>query len=453
MADPTKPVTPEATLANAEVADKSGFDVKKALNTKGFAEFLATHKEVKDFDMSDSGALEAKFETFQIKERVKKDMKELFSSIVQKDFGIKLGAAELKLIDDHIEDVAITEPDALKDIEEQRVLFKELPGQLAEMEAEVQKLSQVGGVDIIKNNVDSIKEKLGKVDSLNKDKEDLNIASSYMGVAGKIKYNFKTSRGWYHSIRGRGNTERDEMVRAKEALDSVDKKYGELKKEDIGYAAAQVDKEIKATEQEVKTIEGEIKNIEATLAKIGDLEKKKIASKGAFDDVRKNLLASVAYAKGLTEAIQKNVYDKFNALLDVDPKDRTTRSHDSAQELLDRLRVASQTSEAGIDVLGDKNPENKIQGIIDQDFQEIVSREVENAVSKSRLGDNALTRLEDALKPLIERKKYGSKEDGDALDLVVNSIKDVIEKLPDDIEGKAKRLLLCRVLISLNRFE
>ncbi len=55
--------------------EKKKFDIDKALNTKGFAAFLAKHPEGANLDMENAEELEKKFEAFAVVKTEIKDYK------------------------------------------------------------------------------------------------------------------------------------------------------------------------------------------------------------------------------------------------------------------------------------------------------------------------------------------------------------------------------------------
>src|SRR6185312_4506828 len=100
----------EKIIAQTEAQE---FDIDKALNTKGFAEFLAAHQDAETFDMDNPVEVGKRFEAFGVKEVVKKELKGIFSEHIQKEMGMKLDSNDLESVDAHLDKLAIENPDEL----------------------------------------------------------------------------------------------------------------------------------------------------------------------------------------------------------------------------------------------------------------------------------------------------------------------------------------------------
>ena len=447
----------ETSVVDTEVIETgSEFDLKKALNTKGFVEFLASHPDGNKIEMSDTKEVAKRFETFEIKDKVAKGLKELYGGQIKAELGITLDSNELGLVGKHIEDMAISNPEKLQDLYNQQTMFTELPKQVKSLEDEFTKLA----------NVDVLS---GQLTEFIKDKANLDLTANFRGVVGGSKFFLKTIRGGLKMVVG-NKEESGQMDEVGKAHKELNAKFGKFKEKGVGKVTSDV--------------EAGIAKIEATVAKITDLQKQKEAKLEWFAELRKKLLSETINIGGLNELIQQKVVESFNGLMsmkeaekakvvakefkDLPPKielrpfldkvqgkakgaDVTSKSLDMAQQLLDRYMNADRETDLGIDVFASGTSEREIQEHIDADFKEVILKEVDKAVQNSRLGENALTNLEKALKPIIERKKIGSKADKEALVVVADSINEVIKKLPDDNESKAKRLLLCHILSTISK--
>ncbi len=128
----------------AEGAEKGGFDNEEALNTKGFAEFLAKHEDSVSGEVS-AAEMESRFEIFGIQAGVAKDVKEVYKAEIFRDIGVKLEANDLACIEAFLEKQAIDSPREVYEMRDQMKLFKELPGQIKEANTEILELAKSGG--------------------------------------------------------------------------------------------------------------------------------------------------------------------------------------------------------------------------------------------------------------------------------------------------------------------
>ncbi len=418
MADQTKV---ETSVVDTEVIEAQyGFDLKKALNTKGFVEFLVANPDVKESDMTNAELLGKKFETFEIKDKVAKGLKELYGGQIKTEMGITLDSQELTLIDKHIEKIAISNPEKLQDLFDQQTMFTELPKQVKGLEDEFTKLA----------NVDVLG---GRLNEFIKDKANLDLTANFRGVVGGSKFVFKTIRGGFKMVIG-NKEESSQMDEVGQAHKELNAKFGKFKEKSVGKVTSEV--------------EAGIAEIEATIAKITDLQKMKEGKLEWFGKLRKTLLSEAGQINGLSALIHEKVTEKFKGLLN-DNVEKTVKSLESAQELLEKYKTVAEKSEMGINPFKSGKDEQMTQRYIDSDFTQVIGSELNKAIRGTSLGDNALTRLENALKPIIEKKKIGSNENDKALEVVIDSLNSVMAGLPMTNEGKAKRFLLNHILSNL----
>lgn len=151
------------------------FDIDKALNEKGFVEFLAKHPDAEILDMNDGEKISKRFDTFKSKETVKKELKNLYSNKIQAELGVKLEGNDLTAIDVHIEKQALENPDEIEILKDRISTFSEFPKVISELEHVI---NELGGAENLRN-------KLGE---LVVDANSLKDSMGAMGIVGEFKW-------------------------------------------------------------------------------------------------------------------------------------------------------------------------------------------------------------------------------------------------------------------------
>jgi hypothetical protein len=131
------------TPKGAEGAEEVGFDTEKALNKKGFAEFLAKHDDAEKGEVT-QGDMESRFEIFGIQTEVAKDVQEVYKNEIFRDIGIRLDAADLACVSEFIEKRAVEAPGEVLAMQEQLKQFKELPEKIKQANNEILELAKTG---------------------------------------------------------------------------------------------------------------------------------------------------------------------------------------------------------------------------------------------------------------------------------------------------------------------
>lgn len=409
-------------------------NIDKALNTKGFAEFLAQHPDAEEFDMNDEDAINKRFEVFESKSIVAKGIKELYSGHIEKEMGIKLDSNDLATIERHIEEQAINNPDEIINLREQLNSFKEEPKKIAELEKQ---LAQLG-------NVDNLSKRL---ESLRTDADNIESGKKYLGFVGKsrlayhlVKVAFKTipvdvemSTGFKLSSKeynDRAIYERINLEKSWDSADAVTKKYDKMNGE--------------KAESLLEQINAEIETTQATLDKIAEIESLKSESQNLFASMRSELLGGVAGMAELTKSIQTKVADQLRELAEKG----TIKAYDQAQARYESLRSVAESTETGVNPIRPYFGEY-LQDYLDASLEKEVSSQIEKTLLNAKMGDNALTKLEKELEPFLKREKIGSKSGDEVRELISEVFTKVSDSLGDSVEHKAKKLLISRILIRM----
>ncbi len=407
-------------------------DIDKALNTKGFAEFLAAHPDAGNFDMSNEGDVEKRFETFETKELMKKELIEIYSSHIEKEMGVKLDATDHASIDAYLESEAIENPEKLLDIKESMKRFKELPIEISNCE---EQLGELGKAPNFKAELDALK----------KDQADLEIAKEYTGFFGKAAINLESFAMLakmfplaFHDL-GLAKMEKyekkhDEAANAHDdkvaAIRAVEEKYGKLKKDEA--------------ENILYGIRERIQTIEATLGAIDATQNYKEISEQLFTAYRKELLGGISNVKGLAKSIQLKVLGQFKAM--------TTHGNikimDNIQERFDALKKVAATTETGVNPLGQMK-EEVVQERMNVVIEKAASEEIMKFVQKANLGTNALTNLEKVLEPYFKREKMGSRNKEETRRFVYETLELAAGNLGNSNVDQAKKLMIARILIKM----
>lgn len=158
---------------------KEGFDIDAALNTKGFAEFLAKYPGSEESDVESESEVEKRFEAFKTKEKTKKQMRALFTDHIQNNMGVKLESGDLASVDSVIDGMVFDNPEEFSQLSAQLEEFEQSPKEIAAMEEEVKKL---GGREALEAKRTELTETKGK------DEEIMKLSWIWrMSVTGKTK--------------------------------------------------------------------------------------------------------------------------------------------------------------------------------------------------------------------------------------------------------------------------
>ncbi len=164
---------------------------------------------------------------------------------------------------------------------------------------------------------------------------------------------------------------------------------------------------------------------------------------GKSSDIRTELFDEVRQIKGIHDQVKSLIAKEMNRLLG--KGGRSVEELSDLQDKLENLKDVEEKGEMGDDILENLNPD-EFQKKLDEAIQKKVNQEIIKAVEKVKLGEGTLSKMEQALSSYLEMDRAGSKEGDEARFIIIDSIKDSINKLPKDTDGQAKRLILLRVV-------
>ncbi len=123
--------------------EKGDFDADfdKAMDKAGFAEFLAKNNDDKK-EMEDQGKMQERLQTFESLTVVQKEYKNICKEKLSRELGIKLEDADLKAIDEHVEKLAFTDTERLKELHNKFDKHEKLNGEVSTWKSKVANLER-----------------------------------------------------------------------------------------------------------------------------------------------------------------------------------------------------------------------------------------------------------------------------------------------------------------------
>ena len=423
----TPSTMPETTRKPENEVEAAGFDIDKALNTKGFMEFLAKHPDAKDLDMGNSGELQKRFEVFGIKDGVSKGLEKVYSSHIKDQIGLKLEGDDTKSVKEYIEKLAVEEPEKVYELNKKLKTLTEVPAEIQGLEAELAKLGEVS----------DLMNQLRQAGTLENDLE------AVIPTMGSLKYKAKYALALLAFAPSRGWKGFEDVGYVEAAKDKFNLEYGKQKVPEKGEKVVgkeQLEGILRETTQRIE-------DIKATLDKVGDARDLKTALKASFDNARKDLVSGMAEIKGLTEAVNERSCAELKKMMEPGTLDALQK----AQERLEFLQFAAYNPDAGVEPLT-TNQAGQFQEEIDKAVESNIPEKIWQIVLDADLGSNALTNIEKKLDPFLKANKLGSKEGDDARAFIKEIIEKIVnERKPQHPEGEVKRLILKRILVKLGK--
>jgi len=383
---------------------EAGFDVDKALNTKGFAEFLASHKGSKKIEDMEPDVIEAQMEVFLTKEAVKEDIKKVYAGEMREKLGIDLEASDMQSVDAYIDELALEDPDQVMDLKDQITLVNEFPSHIKTLEDQ---LAPLGVSADLNSQLENLRGKREAVSTVRKNMTITGILSM-IGDVGMARETYEAGK----KVSAQG--------------------VSPFHRGDLNVAGAQLDKNIEATE--------------ATLATVTNLTEMKGKAEQMYGEIRKGLLGGMAGYAEVAKAVKKKALTDFASMANVG----TLEALLAAQDRLNELKEFSESSETGVDIFDALSPE-QYQAKLDTAIEKKAFEEVMESIMHIQLGDHSLDRLERALLDFTGKESFGSKEGDDAKTFVRKTIQEARDGLGDSVEDKAKKLLLARILAKLKK--
>lgn len=427
--------TPEA---NNQPAQPEVFDIKKALNKKGFAEYLDGYQArhggnfEQDIEGGQTEEIEKLYEAFTKSEITKKELGSIFKNEIKEDLGVSIEQADLDCIDTFITGERIHNPEEIvklhAQVEEFRANIKIIQQKEAEitaMEAGLQqKLEATGGQEGIMNL---------KREVFAKEAEILR----HQATEGRLT---------------NGTTHKERLLLAKAQGKTFYERFKHRIRSRFGGGKEVVQKEIERIQAQVAELQAGVQTtrdkfepLEAAQIKLAEIKRLKNQLGDRHLALKSIIIESADADKKIRNAVKDRMVQKMKeeVLNPADPAKRTLNQAEKQQTFLDRMRNADITggdlSDAEIDQM-----QKELDAAIELEFNE----EVDAALNNFKGSQNeAFSRLETSLKPFFSNErttKLGSKEGQEARDFIIQTI----EQKRDANKG-AKSILLSLLLRNL----
>ncbi len=163
---------------------------------------------------------------------------------------------------------------------------------------------------------------------------------------------------------------------------------------------------------------------------------------GGESNLKSELLTEIASIGNLHDKIKKRVATQLNRMF------RNADSTDELNVLQERMEflVNAQGDEGAKLELISEQDEETLQQKIDEAIEIKSGEEILKAVNEMTLEQGAFSELETTLGNYLEKKKFGSREDEDARELILSTMEQTSKKLGRGIEGRAKKFMLLRII-------
>ncbi len=177
------------------------------------------------------------------------------------------------------------------------------------------------------------------------------------------------------------------------------------------------------------------KNLELT-ANLEDAQKK-------FDSARRELLRESKEIGDLVARIQLRVKMAMDTMLS---RASTTKHLSETQERFERFQKSKDESETEINPLATID-EDKYQTDVNQKVETKVFEEISRVIDNLDLSKgNPYERLQSVLNPYLNMNRLGSADQETTRRFIIETVEDVLGKLPNDNTGKIKSMMLARIL-------
>ncbi|MFA6415912.1 MAG: hypothetical protein WCW56_00300 [Candidatus Paceibacterota bacterium] len=405
--------------AEAPVAEKNNEQaLDELMDTPGFAEFLAKHPEAGE--LSEAENLDRVGNLHEAFGKVKETNKELnsFFKDQAKDLGLELSEDELKFVGEHIENLAINNPEEMAGLTETIKTYRETPAKIKAQTAELSK-----HMETFNNYGDLVVEKAKLEGYANLTKFE---KGKVMGWIGAVELFFADN----NTVRGTVPNKDDKMAafvhRAalnKETINEIRDKYG-LKPEQI--------------KERIEKIEADIEQARGAMGKMDQLQEGLTSAKG------KMMAENVLPLGQVRELLQQKLSEKMAgaALKEGSPDDRL-KELSKVQEYFDQMANSDLDLSAGFDS-GDF--QKRVDDLMELQVTDGISKALESAKT------DTLTNFEKGFKKYLDGlEKLGTKDKEEAQRFVVEQMFEKIGELNKSTEksDKAKAILLRRVVAKI----
>lgn len=488
MPTPSRPETPEAAKAAA-----APFELKKAFNTPGFADFLgdaANYADADIFDSSDANAAEIeerwkdfqtheankkllktagfdaflkkfadaasfdrsfhntetiaeRFKIFESSKTIGRDFQNAYNEKLRMEKAGRLTPAEVTKFNDHAQELAISNPEEFAELQQELKRMQELPKEIAAAETELKKLAPVtealSRAEAAREELQTKKEAhAAQAEAARPKAETPPEAKRIATVRETLAYfnNFLTSQT---ALEKKIATATD--PEAKKRLEKV----ATLRE----VVAAR--KDVKASEKEVRALEQQIKETEALIAEhstITTQTAERIAQvKDQFKDIRQAIFSRIPVAADIQARVSEEVKKRIDTTLasgnvtGLETLLKDVAHYDALAEEGDATNYFFGV-DATTGTLTERNRE-ELRQQVQQRIEEMVAKGIMDGLARITVGGTS-EKLERAVNKFIDQAKkgLGIKNKDEARDFVLDTFREA-EK------AKGGRGILLRRLISI----
>jgi hypothetical protein len=388
-------------IQNNTQTEKPKFDPKDALNKRGFASFLAKHRDADNFDMSDVDEVEKRYAVFVQKEEVAQAFKDIAKQKIKTEWKMTIGNDELSAIDAKIEKMAVESPEELARFNDQMQRFNELPGLIEAQKKELEKLG-------------SLEEAQRILAESEKSKDILDKAEEQFKWGGKVKMWANLAFGDLELFKEKYNKVKD-----------VEERFGKTDRTKYKVVSDMTDNKIAEFNEKILEI-----RIDTVALRSIEIQ---------FDIVRKEINETIGSIAEIAQLIKAKVKTGLDRALDGHDLFAVLKAHEDFQYYAE----TSQTSETGINAFEDDAARDQFGEGFERNIEELVYQEVYLKINDFRLGNNDYSRLCETLSAITKIDKLGSKEGNDAKRFIIDQLKQAAFNLDDaDPEKGAKKILV-----------
>ena len=433
MADPNN----RENIGQSEVVES--FDIDRALNEKGFVEFLTKYPDISDpADPKYAETIRIRHESFAKLDKVSNCFKTLFEGELSTKFGIKLGDAQVKSIHEHLTRVAIKDPEKIRELHNNAVKLEELPKQIEACKSEIAVLGKAEDLKVI-------------LDSRTTRLQNIEIAQKYTGLTGALKFIGKDV-----GLKARGLGLVPDMVKAKlsESYEPTDE-YKEFLADAETFkreteAVAEVNERLgslsaKKVDQLRNDVAVDIEHIKMMLSRSENADETRSKAEKAFAEIRAKLVGATAEVTAIHDFVKTASKEELEKLI----SGKSIESLNKAQERFESLDKAGKESELQIDAFRGDDRE-KTQDLINDRIRFMMFEKMYDLVNKMNSKESQLAKLEDALMPMLAETKIGSLSQETIRISLSKMLKKVSDDLGNDARSYEKRILLQHVIYKLN---
>ena len=434
-----------------------------------FAEFLSRFDDFKEVtEQNDVETLQKRFEMFQQKERLIKDLREMYRGDIKDSVGLELSDADLEDVDDYVENLALADAESFFSLVDSFSVLKRTEQAVAGYQAKVEEYKKVDSKTFAGESEKKLNRVATKIEAIQQALD----TEQFFGPSGKLK------RG-VHKIWTFG-LGRHESETIREIISKPKKAGGFGFKLDFESLIAELQKAQKEFRVENKQV-----SERADLLKMADKNQQYIQY------VRHEIFSASDLSDQLAKVAKKVADEKFRDLL-ADPKYEEAISQKEAELIVMRKKLADLTAkaaQAGRMDEGDINleivqmakeietleqqeiAENPIsektlaeaQKILDgiqsgttrrsvyiaeispedvakmsNEIEDAVSEAITFAIERTKVDAKGFDAMEQVLKSWLTKDAIGQMTGGDVKVFLHDCLEGTINGLPDDKESKLK---------------